>query len=68
MNTKAIIVSLKNKKKLEKKGFIVKEPTLPPHFEKIIKKRADEMAQFDMYEVTVNLDMYDDNHPIHAII
>ncbi|QDP65949.1 MAG: hypothetical protein GOVbin631_10 [Prokaryotic dsDNA virus sp.] len=68
MNTKAIIVSLKNKKKLEKKGFIVKEPTLPPHLEKIIKKRADEMAQFDMYEVTVNLDMYDDNHPIHAII
>lgn len=67
MSTKTITVSGKAKAKLIKQGVVVESAIdhLPPHLAKIFKNQAQ---KFDMHTITVNLDGYHENHPIHAII
>lgn len=69
MNTKVITVSKEIKEKLESKGVLVETAcNLPAHLAKFADKKDEKMAEFGMFQVTVNLDKYDDSHPIHALV
>lgn len=67
MNTKSITVSKKTKDKLEEAGVVVghDKEGLPDHLAAIFENQE---SVFGMYSITVNLDKYDDFHPIHAML
>lgn len=70
MNTATYTMSAKNKAKWEKIGAVVTIPTNPKlaHLQKHFDARAEEMAKFDMYEVTLDMSKVPADHPLHAMV